>query len=122
MKKIIICAFFVAAANLFAQLGSAAGESVELEIGQSLKLETYDGPHVWIAVFSVDSHDVTFMTADFDRMIVTVTGGNGGSRPTTTRQQVAITDNATLLFRRDGVSVFYVGSSMNHVTLSVVTK
>jgi hypothetical protein len=100
----------------------AAGKSVELEIGQSLNLEIYDGPNVQIAITSVDSHDVTFKTADFDRMIVTVSDGNGGSHPTTTRQQVAVTGNATLLFRRSGISVFYVGSSMNHVTLAIVME
>lgn len=103
-----------------AAASAATSERVNLDIGQSLNLETLDGPNVRLVISSVDSYNVSFMTMDYNRMIVTVSGGNGGSQPTTLRQQVPVAGNATLLFRRKGMSVFFVDSSMNHVTLSIV--
>jgi len=97
---------------------------VELEIGQPLDLASFKGgPNVQFVVTSADSYNVSFTTVDFERMPVIVNGGNGGSQPTRARQQVAINGEATLLFRRNGLTVLYGGSAgMNRVALRIVTE
>lgn len=101
-----------------------ASQKVVVELGQPLKLETLGGPNLQITILAADSHDVTFTLTDFDRMVVIVRDGNGGSHPTVTTQQVAVVTVPTLLFKRRDVAVFYLGSGsdMNSVSLAVVTK
>ena len=99
----------------------SSSQSIDLEIGKAVTLEDFDGPNVKITVSSVDPYNISFRTADFDRMVVSVVAGYGGSSPTTTQQQTRVTGDSTVLFHRRGISVYYVGSNaMNHVTLAIV--
>ncbi|MFZ3376221.1 MAG: hypothetical protein WA183_11770 [Chthoniobacterales bacterium] len=121
MKKLVLILFVCIAATAHA---AQPPQVIDLEIGQALDLSKLGGPDVQIAITSADSSTVSFVTVDFDRMTVIVTGGNGGSRPTKLKHQAAITGESTLLFRRNGMTVFYVGSGerINHVVCNIVTE
>ena len=121
LRLAVLCLFVCVAAIIHA---AQPPQTVDVEIGHALKLEAYDGPNVQIVVTSTDSSNVTVTTYDFERMVVSVSGGNGGSRPTVTNQQIPITGEATLLFRRNGMTVFYVGSGdrISHVVFTIVTE
>ena len=98
--------------------------SLDVEIGQRVKLRTFGGPNVEVTVNGVDQFDISVTVIDYEHMRFVRTNGNYGYRqPGITNKQVKIADRGpTRLFHRGGCSVYYVPSMdtrMNHAKLEV---
>jgi hypothetical protein len=101
--------------------------SVEVEIGQRVKLRIFGGPNVEVIVNGVDQFDINVTIIDYEHMRFVRTNGNYGYRqPGITNKQVKIADRGpTRLFHRGGCSVYYVPSMdtrMNHAKLEVMVE
>ena len=98
--------------------------SLEVEIGQRVKLRIFGGPNVEVIVNGVDQFDITVTLTDYEHMRFVRTNGNYGYRqPGITNKQFKIADRGpTRLFHRGDCSVYYVPSidtRMNHAKLEV---
>jgi len=98
--------------------------SLDVEIGQRVKLRTFGGPNVEVTVNGVDQFDISVTVIDYEHMRFVRTNGNYGYRqPGITNKQFKIADRGpTRLFHRGGCSVYYVSSMdtrMNHAKLEV---
>ncbi len=118
LRAISIGALF--ASSVLAQ----QGRSLEVEIGQRVKLRTFGGPNVEVIVNAVDQFDISVTVIDYEHMRFVRTNGNYGYRqPGITNKQFKIADRGlTRLFHRGGCSVYYVPSMdtrMNHAKLEI---
>jgi hypothetical protein len=98
--------------------------TLDVEIGQRVKLQNSGGPNVEIIVNGVDQFDINVTVIDYENMRFVRTNGNYGYRqPGITNKQFKIADRGpTRLFHRDDCSVYYVPSMdtrMNHAKLQV---
>jgi hypothetical protein len=98
--------------------------TLDVEIGQRVKLQNSGRPNVEIIVNGVDQFDVNVTVIDYEHMRFVCTNGNYGYRqPGITNKQFKIADRGpTRLFHRDGCSVYYVpsmGTRMIHAKLQV---
>ncbi len=98
--------------------------TLDVEIGQRVKLQNSGGPNVELIINGVDQFDISVTIIDYEHMRFVRTNGNYGYRqPGITNKQVKIADRGpTRLFHRGGCSVYYVPSMdtrMNHAKLEV---
>jgi hypothetical protein len=98
--------------------------TLDVEIGQRVKLQNSGGPNVEIIVNGVDQFDINVTVIDYENMRFVRTNGNYGYRqPGISNKQFKIADRGpTRLFHRDDCSVYYVPSMdtrMNHAKLQV---
>ncbi len=78
--------------------------TLNVEIGQRVKLRTFGGPNVEVIVNGVDQFDINVTVIDYEHMRFVRTNGNYGYRqPGITNKQFKIADRGpTRLFHRGG--------------------
>jgi hypothetical protein len=94
--------------------------TLDVEIGQRVKLQNSGGPNVELIINGVDQFDINVTVIDYENMRFVRTNGNYGYRqPGITNKQFKIADRGpTRLFHRDDCSV-YMDTRMNHAKLQV---
>ena len=122
VKQILLA---ISIGALFASSALAQqAHSLDVKIGQRVKLRLFGGPNVEVIVNGVDQFDITVTLIDYEHMRFVRTNGNYGYRqPGITNKQFKIADRGpTRLFHRGDCSVYYVPSMdtrMNHAKLEI---
>jgi len=98
--------------------------SLDVKIGQRVKLRDMGGPNVQLIVNGVDQFDVSVTVIDYEHMrFVHTNGSYGYQQPGVTNKQFKIADHGgTRIFHRDDCSVYYVpdmNTRMNHAKIEV---
>ena len=98
--------------------------SIDVKVGQRVKLRDMGGPNVELIVNGVDQFDISVTVIDYEHMrFVRTNGSYGYQQPGVTNKQSNIADRGgTQIFHRDGCSVYYVpaiNTSMNHAKIEV---
>ena len=98
--------------------------SLDVKVGQRVKLRDMGGPTVELIVNGVDQFDVSVTVIDYEHMRFVRTNGNYGyQQPGVTNKQFKIADHGgTRIFHRDDCSVYYVpdmNTRMNHAKVEV---
>jgi hypothetical protein len=98
--------------------------SLDVKIGQRVKLRDMGGPNVQLIVNGVDQFDVSVTVIDYENMrFVRTNGSYGYQQPGVTNKQFKIADHGgTRIFHRDDCSVYYVpdmNTRMNHAKIEV---
>jgi len=98
--------------------------SLDVKIGQRVKLRDMGGPNVQLIVNGVDQFDVSVTVIDYEHMrFVRTNGSYGYQQPGVTNKQFKIADHGgTRIFHRDDCSVYYVpdmNTRMNHAKVEV---
>ena len=98
--------------------------SLDVKIGQRVKLRDMGGPNVQLIVNGVDQFDVSVTVIDYEHMrFVRTNGSYGYQQPGVTNKQFKIADHGgTRIFHRDDCSVYYVpdmNTRMNHAKIEV---
>ena len=98
--------------------------SLEVKVGQRVKLRDMGGPNVELIVNGVDQFDISVTVIDYEHMrFVRTNGSYGYQQPGVTNKQSKIADRGgTQIFHRDGCSVYYVpdmNTRMNHEKIEV---
>ena len=98
--------------------------SLDVKIGQRVKLRDMGGPTVELIVNGVDQFDVSVTVIDYEHMrFVRTNGSYGYQQPGVTNKQFKIADHGgTRIFHRDDCSVYYVpdmNTRMNHAKIEV---
>jgi hypothetical protein len=98
--------------------------SLDVKIGQRIKLRDMGGPNVQLIVNGVDQFDVSVTVIDYEHMrFVRTNGGYGYQQPGVSNKQFKIADHGkTRIFHRDDCSVYYVpdmNTGMNHAKVEV---
>jgi hypothetical protein len=98
--------------------------SLDVRIGQRVKLRDMGGPNVQLLVNGIDQFDVRVTVIDYEHMRFVRTNGNYGyQQPGITNEQFKIADHGkTRIFHRDDCSVYYVpdmNTRMNHAKIEV---
>ena len=101
LRAISIGALF--ASSVLAQ----QGRSLEVEIGQRVKLRTFGGPNVEVIVNAVDQFDISVTVIDYEHMRFVRTNGNYGYRqPGITNKQFKIADRGPTRYSIAAVAAF----------------
>jgi len=98
--------------------------SLDVKIGQRVKLRDMGGPNVQLIVNGVDQFDVSVTLIDYEHMRFVLTNGSYGyQQPGVTNKQFKIADHGgTRIFNRGDCSVYYVpdmNTRMNHAKIEV---
>jgi hypothetical protein len=98
--------------------------SLDVKIGQRIKLRDMGGPNVQLIVNGIDQFDVSVTLIDYEHMRFVRTNGNYGyQQPGITNEQFKIADRGkTRIFHRGDCSVYYVpdmNTRMNHAKVEV---
>ena len=98
--------------------------SLDVKIGQRVKLRDMGGPNVQLIVNGIDQFDVSVTVIDYEHMrFVRTNGSNGYQQPGVINKQFKIADRGgTRIFHRGDCSVYYVpdmNTRMNHAKLEV---
>ena len=98
--------------------------SLDVKIGQRVKLRDMGGPNVQLIVNGVDQFDVSVTVIDYENMrFVRTNGSYGYQQPGVTNEQFKIADRGkTRIFHRGDCSVYYVpdmNTPMNHAKVEV---
>ena len=98
--------------------------SLDVKVGQRVKLRDMGGPNVQLIVNGVDQFDVSVTVIDYEHMrFVRTNGSYGYQQPGVTNKQFKIADHGgTRIFHRDDCSVYYVpdmNTRMNHAKVEV---
>jgi hypothetical protein len=98
--------------------------SLDVKIGQRVKLRDMGGPNVQLIVNGVDQFDVSVTVIDYEHMrFVRTNGSYGYQQPGVTNKQFKIADRGgTRIFHRGDCSVYYVpdmNTRMNHAKIEV---
>jgi hypothetical protein len=98
--------------------------SLDVKIGQRIKLREMGGPNVQLIVNGVDQFDISVTVIDYEHMrFVRTNGSYGYQQPGVTNEQFKIADRGkTRIFHRGDCSVYYVpdmNTSMNHAKVEV---
>ena len=98
--------------------------SLDVKVGQRVKLRDMGGPNVELIVNGVDQFDVSVTVIDYEHMrFVRTKGSYGYQQPGVTNKQFKIADHGgTRIFHRDDCSVYYVpdmNTRMNHAKIEV---
>jgi hypothetical protein len=98
--------------------------SLDVKVGQRVKLRDMGGPNVQLIVNGVDQFDVSVTVIDYEHMrFVRTNGSYGYQQPGVTNKQFKIADHGgTPIFHRDDCSVYYVpdmNTRMNHAKIEV---
>ena len=98
--------------------------SLEVKVGQRVKLRDMEGPNVEVIVNGVDQFDISVTVIDYEHMrFVRTNGSYGYQQPGVTNKQFKVADRGgTQIFHRGGCSVYYVpdmNTRMNHAKVEV---
>jgi hypothetical protein len=98
--------------------------SLDVKVGQRIKLRDMGGPNVQLIVNGVDQFDVSVTLIDYEHMrFVRTNGTYGYQQPGITNEQFKIADRGgTRIFHRGDCSVYYVpdmNTRMNHAKVEV---
>ena len=98
--------------------------SVDVKIGERIKLRDMGGPNVQLIVNGVDQFDISVTLVDYEHMrFVRTNGKYGYQQPGITNEQFKIADRGkTRIFHRGDCSVYYVpdmNTRMNHAKIEV---
>ena len=98
--------------------------SLDVKVGQRIKLSDMGGPNVELVVNGVDQFDVSVTVFDYEHMrFVRTNGKYGYQQPGIANEQFKIADRGkTRIFHRDACSVYYVpdmNTRMNHAKIEV---
>jgi hypothetical protein len=122
VKQILLAIIISAllASSAFAQ----QTHSLDVKIGQRVKLRDMGGPNVQLIVNGVDQFDVRVTVIDYEHMrFVRTNGSYGYQQPGVTNEQFKIADHGkTGIFHRSDCSVYYVpdmNTRMNHAKVEV---
>lgn len=99
-------------------------QTLDVKIGERVKLAKLGGPNVELVINGVDQFDVNVTAMDYENMRFVRTNGNYGyQQPGITSKQFNIADHGhTRIFHRPDCSVYYVpdmATGMNHAKLEV---
>ena len=98
--------------------------SLDVKIGQRIKLRDMGGPNVQLIVNGVDQFDINVTVIDYENMrFVRTNGPYGYQQPGITTRQVKKADRGhTRIFHRADCTVYYLpdmATGMNHAKLEV---
>jgi hypothetical protein len=107
--------------------GSLLGQqihSLDVKVGQRIKLRDMGGPNVQLIVNGVDQFDVSVTVIDYEHMrFVRTNGSYGYQQPGVTNKQFKIADSGkTRIYHHGDCSVYYVpdmNTRMNHAKVEV---
>jgi hypothetical protein len=121
--KQILLAVIISALLANSLLGQQI-HSVDVKIGQRIKLHDMGGPNVQLIVNGVDQFDINVTLIDYEHMRFVRRNANYGyQQPGITNQQFKIADRGkTRIFHRGDCSVYYVpdmNTRMNHAKVEV---
>jgi hypothetical protein len=99
-------------------------QSLDVKIGQRIKVRDMGGPNVQLIVNGVDQFDISVTVIDYEHMrFVRTNGSYGYQQPGITNEQFKISDHGkTRIFHRGDCSVYYVpdmNTRMNHAKVEV---
>ena len=122
MKQILLAV--IISGLLFSSAFAQQTHSLDVKVGQRIKLRDMGGPNVQLIVNGVDQFDVRVTVIDYEHMRFVRTNGNYGyQQPGITNEQFKIADHGkTRIFHRDDCSVYYVpdmNTRMNHAKVEV---
>src|SRR5881392_4457129 len=94
-------------------------ETLDVKIGERVKLAKLGGPNVELIINGVDQFDISVTAIDYENMrFVRTNGSYGYQQPGVTNKQFKIADRGgTQVFHRGDCSVYYVpdmNTRMNH--------
>ena len=109
---------------LFSSAFAQQTRSLDVKIGQRVKLRDVGGPNVELIVNGVDQFDISVTVIDYEHMrFVRTNGAYGYQQPGVTNKQFKIADRGgTQIFHRGDCSVYYVpdmNTRMNHAKVEV---
>ena len=116
------------AVSIFALIASFAlaqqTETLDVKIGERVKLAKLGGPNVELIINGVDQFDINVTTIDYENMrFVRTKGPYGYQQPGVTTRQVKKSDRGhTRIFTGGECTVYYVpdmATGMNHAKLEV---
>jgi hypothetical protein len=121
--KQILLAVIISALLANSLLGQQI-HSVDVKIGQRIKLHDMGGPNVQLIVNGVDQFDINVTLIDYEHMRFVRTNANYGyQQPGITNEQFKIADRGkTRIFHRGDCSVYYVpdmNTRMNHAKVEM---
>src|SRR5881227_4495107 len=98
--------------------------SIDVKVGQRVKLRDMGGPNVELIVNGVDQFDISVTAIDYENMrFVRTNGSYGYQQPGITTRQIKKADRGhTRIFHRGDCAVYYVpdmATGMNHAKLEV---
>jgi hypothetical protein len=98
--------------------------SLDVKVGQRIKLRDLGGPNVELIVNGVDQFDVSVTIIDYEHMrFVRTNGSYGYQQPGVTNKQFKIADHGgTRIFHSGSCSAYYVpdmNTRMNHAKVEV---
>ncbi len=122
MKQIVL-AISISALVASSVLGQQT-RSLDVKIGQRVKLRDMRGPNVQLIVNGVDQFDISVTVIDYEHMrFVRTNGSYGYQQPGITNEQFKIADHGkTRIFHRGDCSIYYVpdmNTRMNHAKVEV---
>ena len=122
MKQILLA--IIISALLAGSLLGQQIHSLDVKVGQRIKLRDMGGPNVQLIVNGVDQFDVSVTVIDYEHMrFVRTNGRYGYQQPGVTNKQFKIVDSGkTRIFHRGDCSVYYVpdmNTRMNHAKVEV---
>ena len=122
MKQILLAV--IISALLASSLLGQQIHSLDVEIGQRIKLRDMRGPNVQLIVNGIDQFDISITVIDYEHMrVVRTSGGYSYQQPGVTNEQLKIADHGgTRIFHRGDCSVYYVpdmNTRMNHAKVEV---
>ena len=99
-------------------------QTLEVKIGERVKLAKLGGPNVELIINGVDQFDINVTVIDYENMrFVRTNGAYGYQQPGITTKQYNKADRGrTRIFHRADCSVYYVpdmATGMNHAKLEV---
>jgi hypothetical protein len=99
-------------------------QTLDVKIGERVKLAKLGGPNVELIVNGVDQFDINVTAVDYENMrFVRTNGRYGYQQPGITTRQIKKADRGhTSIFHRAGCTVYYVpdmATGMNHAKLEV---
>src|SRR5207302_7887813 len=123
VKQILLPIIIISALLARSLLGQQI-HSLDVKVGQRIKLRDMGGPNVQLIVNGVDQFDIRVTLIDYEHMrLVRTNGSYGYQQPGITNEQFKIADGAkTRIFHRGGCSVYYVpdmNTRMNHAKADV---
>jgi hypothetical protein len=99
-------------------------QTLEVKIGERVKLAKFGGPNVELIINGVDQFDINVTAIDYENMrFVRTTGSYGYQQPGITTRQIKKADRGhTRIFHHGDCTVYYVpdmATGMNHAKLEV---
>ena len=99
-------------------------QTLDVKIGERVKLEKLGGPNVGLIINGVDQFDISVTAIDYENMRFVRTNSRSGYRQPgiTTRQFKKADHGPTRIFHRGDCIVYYVpdmATGMNHAKLEV---